>query len=106
MRACTHCHLALSFNCVAFKILALGTFARLAVTTPAPLYLHITWHCLQGLDFLHANGVLHLDVKPDNIYQDADGTLKLGDFGLAVLRHQWVYIFPCGKSLLLALLLE
>ena len=45
---------------------------------------------LQGLHFLHANGVLHLDVKPDNIYRDADGILKLGDFGLAVLRHQWV----------------
>ena len=58
-------------------------------------YLHITWPCLQGLHFLHANGVLHLDVKPDNIYRDADGTLKLGDFGLAVLRHQWVRTFPC-----------
>ncbi len=66
----------------------------------------MTWHCLQGLHFLHANGVLHLDVKPDNIYRDADGTLKLGDFGLAVLRHQWVCIFPCRKLLLLVLILE
>ena len=45
---------------------------------------------LQGLQFLHANEVLHLDVKPDNIYRDSEGVLKLGDFGLAVLRHQWV----------------
>ncbi|KAL0054481.1 hypothetical protein WJX82_009592 [Trebouxia sp. C0006] len=51
----------------------------------------------QGLHFLHANGVLHLDVKPDNIYRDADGTLKLGDFGLAVLRHQWDWEEGDGK---------
>ena len=47
---------------------------------------------LQGLQFLHVNEVLHLDVKPDNIYRDSEGVLKLGDFGLAVLRHQWVSI--------------
>lgn len=47
---------------------------------------------LQGLQFLHANEVLHLDVKPDNIYRDSEGVLKLGDFGLAVLRHQWVCV--------------
>lgn len=47
---------------------------------------------LQGLRFLHENEVLHLDVKPDNIYRDSEGILKLGDFGLAVLRHQWVSI--------------
>lgn len=55
---------------------------------------------MQGLCFLHANGVLHLDVKPDNIYRDADGVLKLGDFGLAVLRHQWVTSLPIWVDLL------
>ena len=44
---------------------------------------------VQGLAFLHQEGVLHLDVKPDNIYR-SHGILKLGDFGLAVLRQQWV----------------
>lgn len=43
-----------------------------------------------GLSFLHAAGVLHLDVKPGNVFVDGAGGLKLGDFGLAVLRHQWV----------------
>lgn len=42
-----------------------------------------------GLAFLHAAGVLHLDVKPGNVFADGAGGLRLGDFGLAVLRHQW-----------------
>ncbi|KAK9844695.1 hypothetical protein WJX74_005606 [Apatococcus lobatus] len=43
----------------------------------------------QGLDFLHMNGVVHLDIKPENLYRDLEGMTKIGDFGLAVLRHAW-----------------
>jgi serine/threonine protein kinase len=33
--------------------------------------------------YLHSQGVMHRDIKPDNIYLMNDGTLKLGDFSIA-----------------------
>lgn len=36
-----------------------------------------------GLEILHAHGIIHLDIKPENIYVTADGRLKIGDFGMA-----------------------
>ena len=38
-----------------------------------------------GLAHCHAHGVLHLDVKPANVFLDDKATAKLGDFGLALL---------------------
>lgn len=42
--------------------------------------------CLSSvLDYAHSQGVLHLDIKPSNVFIDKDGTIKLGDFGMASL---------------------
>ncbi|KAA6389790.1 MAG: putative NEK protein kinase [Streblomastix strix] len=38
---------------------------------------------IKALDFLHCNGVIHRDIKPANIFVMIDGSVKLGDFGLA-----------------------
>lgn len=36
------------------------------------------------LTFIHTRGIIHRDIKPDNIYYLYDGTVKLSDFGIAL----------------------
>ena len=43
-----------------------------------------TAQILSGLSFLHSRHILHLDVKPDNVFMTRDGTLKIGDLGTSV----------------------
>jgi serine/threonine protein kinase len=40
---------------------------------------------LEGVDFIHATGVLHRDLKPDNILMLNENEIRLADFGLALL---------------------
>ncbi|MCA1834234.1 MAG: protein kinase [Actinomycetota bacterium] len=45
-------------------------------------------HVCRALEHAHAQNVLHRDIKPRNVWLAADGTAKLGDFGLAVALDQ------------------
>ena len=49
---------------------------------------HLLRQILQGLVYIHKEGVLHRDLKPLNIFLDAEGTIKIGDFGLATSLHE------------------
>lgn len=64
---------------------------RAAPLTDAEVW-QVALDVASGLHFLHSNNVLHLDIKPENIYRnlDGDGTpgpWRIGDFGLAVARE-------------------
>ena len=43
----------------------------------------ITAELILAMEHVHAKGVLYRDLKPENIMIDADGHIRLGDFGLA-----------------------
>jgi len=63
------------------------SLAELLCGGPLPLGAarHIAGQLCRALGSAHAQGVVHCDVKPGNVLLAADGTVKVGDFGLARL---------------------
>jgi serine/threonine protein kinase len=50
---------------------------------PMDLIKSYMYQLLKGMDFCHARGIMHRDLKPQNLLVDKKGVLKLADFGLA-----------------------
>ncbi len=53
----------------------------------APLACQIAIRILSALEHAHRNGVVHRDIKPQNILVHADGHVKVADFGIARIAN-------------------
>ena len=52
---------------------------------------------VNAVDFMHSKGLYHRDIKPENIFLTQDGSMKLGDFGLAT-TDAWSYEASVGSD--------
>lgn len=72
---------------IAMELVHGGTLKdRLKQQGPLPIAeaVEAALQIIDGLEAAHAAGVLHRDIKPANCFVAADGTVKVGDFGLSV----------------------
>src|SRR5438093_3158960 len=75
-----------------------GTSLKQLIVTrgrlPIPVTLTVGKQLCRALEVAHEQGVIHRDVKPQNIVVEPSGFLKVMDFGIARLAHP-----PQGKGL-------
>lgn len=63
---------------------------------------YFIYQILQGVQYIHENGVIHRDLKPSNILIDKNFQLRIADFGLAVRSDQNESKSICGTTHYLA----
>lgn len=68
--------------CVFWQSLVQTLKNRGKLTEPEVRYL--MFQAVQACSYLHAQRVIHRDIKVGNFFLNADMELRLGDFGLAV----------------------
>ncbi|XP_041359540.1 TBC domain-containing protein kinase-like protein [Gigantopelta aegis] len=68
-----------------------GTFAN------EPALLDLAFQIIQGLEYIHKKGITHRNLSPRNILFDAEGGVKLAEYGLYYMTNGGTSVsFPIG----------
>lgn len=90
------------YNFIAMDYLAGGTLAERLQQSPTPGVaeaLRITRELALALDYAHRRGIVHRDIKPDNVLFRSDGSAVLCDFGIARVVRRQVNVTQAGNVL-------
>lgn len=83
---------------IAMKLVEGGTLDAFVPESPLPLpfVARVLAAIADALDYAHRQGIIHRDLKPENILFDVEGTLYLGDFGVADTDESKVPLADAG----------
>jgi len=64
---------------------------------------HIFRQIMEGIEYCHRIGIVHRDIKLDNILLDGHGNVKIGDFGVSRRCHKSELLYEqCGTPAYIA----